>query len=298
MVIAFVPACVAGLVLFLNRTPYGLAIRAAAGNPDRAELAGISTKRVSTLVWVIAGVLSTLTAVLVNPVRGVIVGVPASALGPALLLRALAAALFGGLTSVTWALVGGVAIGIAEAVMFVNIKNPGAPDALLFVVVLVPVLLRTRGSAREAGWSLTPRVPAIPERLRAVWWVQRLGPLSAASGVLFAVLLPLVFTSATRNFLFSRVLIYALVGLSVTVLSGWAGQLSLGQFAFVGLGAVTATSLVSRGVSVPVAVVDATALGVFAAIAIGFPALRVRGLFLGVTTLGFAVAWALSLTSA
>jgi ABC-type branched-subunit amino acid transport system ATPase component/ABC-type branched-subunit amino acid transport system permease subunit len=290
MVIAFVPACVAGLVLFLNRTPYGLAIRAAAGNPDRAELAGISTKRVSTLVWVIAGVLSTLTAVLVNPVRGVIVGVPASALGPALLLRALAAALFGGLTSVTWALVGGVAIGIAEAVMFVNIKNPGAPDALLFVVVLVLVLLRTRGSAREAGWSLTPRVPAIPERLRAVWWVQRLGPLSAASGVLFAVLLPLVFTSATRNFLFSRVLIYALVGLSVTVLSGWAGQLSLGQFAFVGLGAVTATSLVSRGVSFPVAVVDATALGVFAAIAIGFPALRVRGLFLGVTTLGFAVA--------
>ena len=124
MIIAFVPASIVGLVLFLNRTPYGIAIRAAAVNPDRAELAGISTKRVSTLVWVIAGVLSTLTAVLINPVRGTIVGVPSQALGPSLLLRALAAGLFGGLTSVSWALVGGVAIGVVEAILFVNVTQP------------------------------------------------------------------------------------------------------------------------------------------------------------------------------
>ena len=290
MILAFVPACIVGLLLFLNRTPYGLAIRAAAANPDRAELAGISTKRVSTLVWVIAGVLSTLTAVLVNPVRGVVVGVPSSALGPGLLLRALAAALVGGLTSVSWSLAGGVLIGVFEAIVFVNVRNPGVVDAVLFVVVLLLVRFRARGATREAGWSLAPRVAAVPERLREVWWVKRLGPLSATASLAFALVLPLFVTSASHNFLFSRVLIYAIVGLSVTVLSGWAGQLSLGQFAFVGLGAVTVTTLVGRGVSFPVGVVDATAVGVFAAVAIGFPALRVRGLFLGVTTLGFAVA--------
>ncbi|MEY2451971.1 MAG: hypothetical protein QOD92_1545 [Acidimicrobiaceae bacterium] len=299
MIIAFVPACVVGLVLFLNRTPYGIAIRAAAVNPDRAELAGISTKRVSTLVWVIAGVLSTLTAVLINPVRGTIVGVPSQALGPSLLLRALAAGLFGGLTSVSWALVGGVAIGVAEAILFVNVATPGVVDAVLFVLVLVLVFVRANKSGQEeGGWSLTPRVAAIPERLRGVWWVRRLGLLSGGIALAVAVALPLVVTSASRTYLLSRVLIFAIVGLSVTVLSGWAGQLSLGQFAFVGLGAIVATSLVNRGMSFPVAVAYATIAGVFVALAVGFPALRVRGVFLAVTTLGFAVAasnWAFGL---
>jgi ABC-type branched-subunit amino acid transport system ATPase component/ABC-type branched-subunit amino acid transport system permease subunit len=291
MILAFVPACIVGLMLFLNRTPYGIAIRAAAEHPDRAELAGISTKRVSTLVWVLAGVLATLTAVLINPVRGTIVGVPSTALGPSLLLRALAAALVGGLTSVSWALAGGVAIGIVEAVMFVNVKNPGAVDAVLFVVVLVLVLVRARRSSQgQGGWSLTPRVSGVPERMRQIWWVRRMGAIGGAFALLAAIALPFVVTSASDNFLFSRVLIFALIGLSVTVLSGWAGQLSFGQFAFVGLGALTATALVSRGVSFQFAVLDATVLGVLVAIAVGFPALRVQGLFLGVTTLGFAVA--------
>jgi ABC-type branched-subunit amino acid transport system ATPase component/ABC-type branched-subunit amino acid transport system permease subunit len=291
MVIAFVPACIVGLMLFMNRTPYGIAIRASAENPDRAELAGISTKRVSTLVWVIAGVLSTLTAVLINPVRGTIVGIPSQALGPSLLLRALAAALFGGMVSIPWALAGGVAIGVVEAILFVNVRQAGVVDALLFVLVLVLVLVRAKQAGfEEGGWSLTPRVAAIPERLRQLWWVRRLGPLAGGVGLALAVLLPLLITSASRNFLFSRVLIYALVGLSVTVLSGWAGQLSLGQFAFVGLGAMTATALVGRGMTFPVATGYAIVAGVFVAVAVGFPALRVRGLFLAVTTLAFAVA--------
>src|SRR5207302_11362475 len=102
-------------------------------------------------------------AVLLNPVRGTIVGLPSQALGPGLLLRALAAALVGGLTSLPLALAGGVAIGIGEAVMFANVKNPGTVDLVLFVVVLALVFLRG-GSRREesASWSLSPKVRAIP----------------------------------------------------------------------------------------------------------------------------------------
>ena len=299
MVIAFVPAVIVALTLLMDRTPYGIAIRAAAENPDRAELAGISTKRVSTLVWVLAGVLSTLTAVLINPIRGTIVGIPSQALGPSLLLRALAAALFGSLTSVSWALVGGVTIGIGEAILFANVRNPGVVDAVLFGLVLVLVLARAaRAAGDEGGWSLTPRVASIPERFRQVWWVRRMGPLAGAAGVAVAIILPVVFSSASRNYLFARVLIFALIGLSVTILSGWAGQLSLGQYAFVGLGALTTTALVNRGASFPVAVGYAVVAGVAVAIAVGFPALRVRGLFLAVTTLAFAVAasnWMFSL---
>jgi branched-subunit amino acid ABC-type transport system permease component len=166
MVIAMVPAAIAGLVVFLARTPWGIAVRASAENADRAELAGISTKRISTLVWVLAGVLSTLTAVLINPLRGTIVGLPAPALGPGLLLRALAAALVGGLNSVPLALAGGVGIGVIEAIIFANSAKPGTADMVMFAIVLVLVLVQRSRRADEGGWSLTAKPAALPERLR------------------------------------------------------------------------------------------------------------------------------------
>ena len=292
MVIAFVPAVILGLGWFLSRTRYGVAIRAAAANAERAELVGISTKRVSTMVWVVAGVLATLTAVLINPLRETVVGLPTSALGPGLLLRALAAGLVGGLVSLPRTLVGGLVLGIVEAVIFANVADPGVVDAVLFVAVLGLVFAQRRSVADDGdgSWSLTPKVKAVPARLASVWWVRRLNLLLAAAGLVAAILLPLVFTSSSQLFLFTRVLLYAMVALSVTVLTGWAGQLSLGQFAFVGLGAMVTVSLVGRGMPFGFAVAYATIAGVLAALLIGFPALRVRGLLLAITTLAFAVA--------
>ena len=292
MVIVCVPAVIAAVAFLLTRTRYGIAIRASAENADRAELVGISTKRVSTLVWVLAGVLSTLTAVLVNPLRGTIVGLPSQALGPGLLLRALTAALVGGMVSLPWALVGGIAVGIVEAVMFSNVGEPGVVDGVLFVAVLVLVLVRRAGSGdEEAGsWSLTPRVRPISARLAGLWWPRRLGPILGAAAFVVAAGLPLVFPSSAQSFLFARVAIYGIVALSVCVLTGWAGQLSLGQFAFVGLGSMVTGALMARGMPFGFAILDATIVGVVAALLVGFPALRVRGLFLAVTTLAFAVA--------
>jgi ABC-type branched-subunit amino acid transport system ATPase component/ABC-type branched-subunit amino acid transport system permease subunit len=285
------PIVIAALTWFIGRTWYGVAIRASADNADRAELVGISTKRVSTLVWVIAGVLSTLTAVLLNPVRGVIVGLPTQALGPGLLLRALAAALVGGMTSLPLALVGGVVIGIVEALIFAHAKNPGTADLVLFIAVLVLVFVRSGGRGEErTSWSLTPKVRAIPDSLRGTWWVRRMNTIAAGIALVVAVMLPLAFTTSARAYLFSTMLLFGLIGLSVSVLTGWAGQLSLGQFAFVGLGAMTCGALHARGMGFGVAVAFATVTGVAAALLIGFPALRVRGLFLAVTTLAFAVA--------
>ena len=293
MVIVIVPVVVIALGLFLTRTWFGLSIRASSDNGDMAELSGISTRSVSTLVWTLAGALAALTAVLLNPVRGTTVGLPSPALGAGLLMPALAAALVGRLTSLPLTLAGGVVIGITQSILVVNYPTtPGVVDLLLFVAVLVMVLLRRAPEGEESSgrFGLTLRVAPFPEKLRKFWWTRHLSLIGAAAAVLCAGLLPLVVTSPSKIFLFSGVLVVALAGLSVTVLTGWAGQLSLGQFAFVGLGAVTAVSVVAHGYSYAVAIGYAAVAGTLAAALVGFPALRVRGLFLSVTTLAFAVA--------
>lgn len=292
MVIAFVPAAVAGLALFLSRTPEGRALRGAAENAEAAQLAGVSIKRLSTLVWILAAVLATATAVLINPLRGVIVGRAQAALGPALMLRALSAGMFGRLVSLPWALAGGVIIGVVEALFFLNTSNPGIVDMVLFVALLVLVLVRGRDVMDEEGGSFafTPKARPVPRRLREHPVVRRLPQVGAGAALAIGVLLPVLVPSASQTFLFSRTMLFAMVGVSLTILIGWGGQLSLGQFAFVGVGAMTTVGLDATGVPFFPAVVFATAAGVFAALLVGVPALRVRGLFLAITTLGFAVA--------
>lgn len=293
MIIAFVPAVIVGLGMLLQRTPWGLAIRAAADNRDAAELAAISTRQVSTMVWVLAGVLSTLTVILVNPLRNVAVGglAVSEALGPGLLLRALAAALVGRLVSLPLALVGGIGIGVVEALVFANVADPSWAELLLFLLVLVLVLVRGGDEEQERGLeSLGTLVRPVPERLRHLWWVRRGGHVAGLAGIVAAALLPVFFGSASQTFLFGRMLVFAIVGLSVTMLTGWAGQLSLGQFAMVGLGAMTTVFLHDRGMPYGAAVAYSVVAGALVALLVGFPALRLRGLYLAVTTLSFAVA--------
>ncbi len=292
MVIAFVPAVAVALTLYLTKTPHGRALRASAENPDAARLAGIDVARVSTLVWVVASVLSTATFVLINPIRGTIVGAASVALGPSLMLRGLVAALAGGLVSIPVSIAAGVGIGVVEALLFANVSNPGVVDGVLFVAVLILVLVRGRDLARdgEDSLSLVPQTRPVPPKLADRAWVRRLPLIATATTLAIAVALPIAFTSSAQQFLFSRVVIFVLIGVSMTVLTGWAGQLSLGQFAFVGLGAFVTYALVSRGMPYGAAVGYAMVAGTIAALLIGAPALRIRGLALAATTLAFAVA--------
>ncbi|MBW3613785.1 MAG: ATP-binding cassette domain-containing protein [Actinobacteria bacterium] len=298
LALAFIPAAVIGLSLLLARTPTGVAIRAVADNRDGAELAGISSQRVAMVVWALAGVLATLTAVLIAPLRGEQVGtLDAGALGAGLLLRALAAGLLGRLVSLPLALLGGVVVGMAEAVLLFNGVSPGAVEATLFVAVLALVLVggreaETAGAtvawAAPSGGPLRPR--PLPPELAGRRWARRLGPAVWMAMAAMAGALPFVVSSSGALFRATAMLLYAVIGLSVVVLTGWGGQLSLGQFAIAGVGAFVTGALVERGVAFPTAVVEAVIAGVVVALVIGIPALRVRGLFLAVTTLAFAVA--------
>jgi ABC-type branched-subunit amino acid transport system ATPase component/ABC-type branched-subunit amino acid transport system permease subunit len=291
MVLAVVPAVILGLGWFLTHTRQGVAIRAVADNNAAARLAGISDARVATMVWVLAGALSAVTVVLNNPIRGSIVGFTTVALGPSLLLRALGAGLVGRFESLPLTLVGGIGIGVVEAVAFANIGKPGTVDAIIFVAVVLLVLIRMRDVAiDDSGWTFAYRAQELPDRIRRSSWYRLARHAVVASMVAVAVVLPFVVTRPSQQYLLTRVAIYALIGVSVVVITGWGGQLSLCQFAFVGLGAVLTVAFIQHGVPFAAAVLFAAMGGVIAAMLVGGPALRVRGLFLAVTTLGFAVA--------
>ena len=309
LVLVVAPIAILALGFFMTRTSFGLAVRASASNADTARVYGISVKRTSTIVWTIAAAFAAITGILIAPLQGVtpgnIVAAGAVAIGPSLLLRALVVALIARMRSLPMCIVGGIAVGVFEHIVLANVdpRNQSIVDLYLFVAALVLVMFLIRSPRDEADWSLTAQVKPIPERLRALWYVRRLPQLGLTLVFGFLAVIPFFLSQQSQQFLWTEIVIYALVALSITPLAGWAGQLSLGQFAFVGLGALTML-MFHTGLDVPVpfdlwdmhfhmawvpATILATAVGVIAAIAIGIPALRARGLFLAVITLAFAV---------
>ena len=105
-----------------------------------------------------------------------------------------------------------------------------------------------------------------------------------------AVLVPRGWSPSSLS-LAATATVWALVAVSLVVLSGWNGTISLGQFGIVGVGAIAAGNVIQRwNIDIFVTLLIAGAAGAVAAMIIGLPALRIRGLFLAVTTLAFAVA--------
>src|SRR5437660_8155381 len=90
--------------------------------------------------------------------------------------------------------------------------------------------------------------------------------------------------------IFALIIVVAVVGISVTLVTGLAGQLSLGQFGIAAVGAASAYVAQHHGAPFLVSVVVAAAVGAAVSLVIGIPAIRIRGLMLAVVTLGFALA--------
>jgi ABC-type branched-subunit amino acid transport system ATPase component/ABC-type branched-subunit amino acid transport system permease subunit len=307
-VVLVVPALVALLGLFMTRTRFGLAVRASADNPDTARVYGTSPRRVSTIVWTIAGAFAAATAILTAPLQGIqaaTVDDTGNLLVEQLLLKVLVVSLLARMRSLPGVIWAGLGVGLVENIVRQNVEstNQSIVNVWFFVTVLVVVLWFVR-SGRQDGWSLSPTVRPVPERLRRIWWVRNLNGFGFVALFGSLAVIPLFVTTSAGILAWTNILLFAMVALSLTILTGWAGQLSLGQFAFVGLGALS-TLAFTRGHDIPVpfdlfdlsvelpwglAVALATTVGVIAALLIGLPALRVRGLFLAVTTLAFAVA--------
>jgi ABC-type branched-subunit amino acid transport system ATPase component/ABC-type branched-subunit amino acid transport system permease subunit len=284
----FGPVVVAGLTWFLRRSRWGHAMRAAADNPEAARMAGISAGRMSSLAWGLAGAISTFTAVLLLPSRGFAAG---ETFGPNLLLRALAAAVVARMRSLPVALLAGLGVGVIEQLLLWNRPDGSFVDVALYAVITIALLLQRGLVARDddrGSWAAVQRWRALPEQIARLPEVRWAGHALLVLALAVAALLPLVVANSTAITL-ALIVGYAIVGLSVGLITGLGGQLSLGQFALAGVGAAAAYHVSHRIGSFPLAFLYAGLAGAAAALVIGLPALRVRGLLLTVTSLGFAL---------
>ncbi|HUR77091.1 MAG TPA: ATP-binding cassette domain-containing protein [Acidimicrobiales bacterium] len=291
MILVVVPIVAAVLALWYTRSRVGLASRAAADNLEAARLAGARVRRVSVTTWVIVALLAATSAILVGPTKPITASL---SLGPALMVRALAAAMIGGLTSLPQVFAGGIAIGLIELLVSWNYPSGGVLELTLLAVVLVSMLVRSdlgrlaRG-AQDSAWALGESLKALDPTLARLPRVRMARAGASAALIAVAIALPVPLDSG-QTVLLSSVVLYALMGLSLVVLTGFGGQVSLGQFAFVGLGAVVGGRAFQLGYPAWMAVSYVMAAGAVLAVLVGLPALRLRGLFLAISTLTFALA--------
>lgn len=288
-----VPVAIAALVGFFRFTRIGIAVRASAESAERASLLGVPVKRLQTIVWVVSTVLATVAVLL----RAGIVGLPlGTAVGPGILLRALAAGVIGRMEKLPTIFVASVALGVLEQSIVFSTGQAGYVDPILFLVVIGALLFQRRSGAsrvedaQQSSWQAAKAVRPIPRELASLPEVRRAVRVGKLLGWVALALVPAVLPDSRVN-LAGLIVIFAIIGLSLVVLTGWAGQVSLGQMAFVGIGAaVGGWATATQGWDLLIALPLAGLAGAFAAVVIGLPALRIRGLFLAVTTLAFALA--------
>ena len=288
--VVVVVALTIALAVFLRRTRTGMAVRAAAENADRALLLGVPVRRVVTVVWMIAAVLSAVGVFQRTAVTGAL---PVGLAGTSTLLFGLVPAVVARMERVILALGVGIVMGVLDQTVFYITRNSTVSAALVLPLLLAALLVqRTQLSRAEdtgvATWQQVREFRGIPNELRglvevaALQWVLRLTALG--------LLLAFPYLAGTgRVDVASLLIIYAITGVALVILTGWGGQISLGHFAFAGIGAAVAGGLVANH---DLPFILALALGGLAgsaiAIVIGIPAVRLPGMFLAATTLAFA----------
>ncbi len=286
------PAAMIGVVVFLGTTRLGTAIRGSAERSERALMLGIPVAWLSTLVWAIAAALSFLALFL----RAGILGIPlGAALSLQALVLALAALVLGRLSDLTTIIAAAVALGILEYGVSWNATSPLLVTPIIGAAVLIALLLQRRRFGRAdrdeaVGWRLADEVRPLRPAIARLPLVRLMRWSTAALILLGLTLIPLLLRT-DQIIKATAVVVFAVIGLSLVVLSGWAGQISLGQMAFVAIGAaVSAKCTITWNADITLALVAGGAAGAAAAFVVGLPALRLRGLYLAVTTLVFALA--------
>lgn len=283
------PLIVAALGVFLRVSRFGLALRSAAANPEAARMSGIFAGRMSSLAWAIAGALSAFSAILTQPTTGFTSG---QSFGPSLLLRAMTCAVVARMQSMPTALAAGVGLGVIEQLLLWNYPRSGLVEATLFVIILVALLVQRRQSGRDeekGSWAAVQALRPVPDALRQIWIVRNLGRIFGLTAVALGCLLPLVISNSLAVS-FTSIYAFAIVGLSIGVLTGLGGQLTLGQFAVAAIGATISYYVAHSSGDYALAILYAGLGAAVVSLLVGLPSLRIRGLMLTVTTLSFALA--------
>jgi ABC-type branched-subunit amino acid transport system permease subunit len=288
-----IPIAFIALAAWLRLSNVGVAVRGSAERADRASTLGIPVRRLHTIVWTVATVLAFLGMWL----RAGAVGLPiGTVLGPTFLLLALGAVVIGRMERFGVIAVAGISLGILDkAITFQPENNPAFNDAILFLVILGALLVTRRPSPGRVGadqvstWQAAREVRPIPRELKGLPEVRLTRWALLATVTAFLVTLPLWLDESRIN-LAAIIVIFGIIGVSLVVLTGWAGQVSLGQMGFAGVGAAVGGWVTYyTETDLALALLAGGAAGALAAIVVGYPALRRRGLTLAVSTLAFAL---------
>lgn len=270
-----VAAVVAGaLYVLLERTRIGTAMRAAVDNRELLQLFGGNPNRVSMLSWAVGSSSAALAGVLLVSKTGLDYYSLTF-----LVISSFAAAMLGRLASLPLTYLGaivlGMLVGYGQYVHGSQLLERGLQNALptlmLFAIVIFVPQVRLR--VGQVKGILAAKVAS--------------GRQALGSGVgllaLTVAVLPLL--NATNTQRFGTAVAYAIIMLSLVLLTGYGGYVSLGQLTFAGVGE---TVIAKMDTSSPVAILVAVLLSAAVGAAVALPVLRLTGLYLALATLAFA----------
>lgn len=285
---------VAALGVLFRWTPLGLMLRAVVESPRLTELNGIDADRVGSFSWMLSSFLAALAGVLIAPLFAQVTDLNFFTL----LVAALAAAAFGRLSSIPLTLLGGITLGVTQALLAGylpqnNVLSTGLRPSLPFVALFLLLLFwpglrrQTEHTDPLAGVDPPPAAPPAEVRTR------RLTIATRTFAVVFIAGSTLVSIFVLNEFwltIIIRGVVLGLIFLSFTVLTGLGGQISLCQASFAAVGAFATAQIVQQtNMAVLVAMVIGAFIAALVGLLIALPALRLGGIHLALATLAFAL---------
>jgi branched-chain amino acid transport system permease protein len=287
------------LTILLRYTSLGLQMRAAVESRRLVQLDGVNANGVVAVAWIVSSFMASLAGVLLAPVFGAFNQDDYITLT----VTAIAAAAWALLRSIPIAAGVGLLIGVATTVLQGYIPpnsfwNAAVVPALPFVVIIAALLLlpgmRSLDASRDPLATIDPppppiaasaRAPTMDRIIRVLWWA-----LFAAFFVSMLTWIPGTFPAWTT--VFNNGITLSIVLLSITLITGMAGQLSLCQATLAGVGAFTAAQLANHlGLNMLVGGLVGAALAAVVAVILALLSLRLRGLGLALMTLAAALAF-------
>jgi branched-chain amino acid transport system permease protein len=279
-------AIAVGLRLLFTRTRMGATMRGVVDDPDLLRLSGHNPERIAGFSWALSSMLAVLAGILVTPISG---GTLEANLLTLLVIDAFAAAMFGRLRSIPRTFVGAIVLGLAGTYLlgyapstwtWTSNLRVSLPMIALFVVLIVLPQDRLRGAAVR-----TRERYHVPSVRKAVGW-------GVALVVIVYLIRLLMVESAVTTLTIG--ICFAIIALSLTVLTGYAGEMNLAPLSFGAIATIVVFhfGITGSGLAQRLTLVGVI-LGVIVAALVGglvaLPALRLRGLYLALATMAFGV---------
>jgi ABC-type branched-subunit amino acid transport system ATPase component/branched-subunit amino acid ABC-type transport system permease component len=265
------------LRVFFDRTRAGITMRAAVDNPSLVGMAGANPDSTQRYAWVLGSVLASVAGVLLAPIVTLTVGQLTL-----LVINGYAAAVVGRLRSLPWTVAGAMLVGLGTSYTV----GYGHSDVLLNIQLVIPMIVL---------FVVLVVIPAAGLRGNQIrtYSERRTTPAARSTGTAVALVLAVVVLSVVLPGSLvsdsSRALGFGIILLSLVLLTGYGGMVSLCQLTFAGLGAY-AMSHVGGTSGNPLGLLAAAALAGAVGALVALPTLRLRGLYLALATLAFAQA--------